>query len=109
MPSDYGSERRLFIPARDSIRQCGAFASGIARPARYLLFLTNIFALPAMTINQLYRQHWPIELFFNRNSELPTYDVFPRPLHVLFAVPRRHSFSTPFNSQFPVPLGRGGL
>jgi Domain of unknown function (DUF4372)/Transposase DDE domain len=29
-----------------------------------LIFLTNNFALPALTITQLYRQRWQIELFF---------------------------------------------
>ena len=29
-----------------------------------LIFLTNHFALPALTITQLYRQRWQIELFF---------------------------------------------
>jgi IS4 transposase len=29
-----------------------------------LVFLTNNFALPALTITQLYRQRWQIELFF---------------------------------------------
>jgi hypothetical protein len=29
-----------------------------------LVFLTNIFALPALTIAQLYRSRWQVELFF---------------------------------------------
>jgi IS4 transposase len=29
-----------------------------------LVFLTNNFTLPAMTITELYRQRWQIELFF---------------------------------------------
>jgi hypothetical protein len=31
---------------------------------RYLIFLTNNFALPALTIAQLYKLRWQIELFF---------------------------------------------
>lgn len=32
--------------------------------SKTLVFLTNNFALPALTITQLYRQRWKIELFF---------------------------------------------
>ncbi len=32
--------------------------------SKTLVFLTNNFALPALTITQLYRQRWQIELFF---------------------------------------------
>jgi hypothetical protein len=32
--------------------------------SKTLIFLTNNFALPALTITQLYRQRWQIELFF---------------------------------------------
>lgn len=33
--------------------------------SKTLVFLTNNFALPALTITQLYRQRWQIELFFD--------------------------------------------
>ena len=35
------------------------------KTGKKLVFLTNNFALPALTITQLYRQRWQIELFFN--------------------------------------------
>jgi len=34
------------------------------KTGKKLVFLTNNFALPALTITQLYRQRWQIELFF---------------------------------------------
>ena len=33
-------------------------------PGKRLVFLTNNFALPALTITQLYRMRWQVELFF---------------------------------------------
>ena len=33
-------------------------------PGKRLIFLTNNFALPALTINDLYRCRWQVELFF---------------------------------------------
>ncbi len=33
-------------------------------PARRLVFLTNNFTLPALTIAQIYKQRWQVELFF---------------------------------------------
>jgi hypothetical protein len=35
-----------------------------AEQNKYLVFLTNNFRLPAMTIAELYRNHWKVELFF---------------------------------------------
>ena len=34
------------------------------RTGKRLIFLSNNFVLPALTITQLYRQRWQIELFF---------------------------------------------
>jgi hypothetical protein len=36
----------------------------VPESGKTLIFLTNHFALPALTITQLYRQRWQIELFF---------------------------------------------
>jgi len=36
----------------------------VPETGKRLVFLTNNFALPALTITQLYRQRWQIELFF---------------------------------------------
>ena len=36
----------------------------VPETGKKLVFLTNNFALPALTITQLYRQRWQIELFF---------------------------------------------
>ena len=35
-----------------------------AEQNRFLVFLTNNFDLPALTITQLYRARWQVELFF---------------------------------------------
>ena len=55
---------RASTPARASRRRCDASSSTIPRRARRLVFLTNNFALPALTIAQLYRCRWQVELFF---------------------------------------------
>ncbi len=44
--------------------RCGASASTTPKRASGWCFLTNNFALPALTIAQLYRLRWQVELFF---------------------------------------------
>lgn len=34
------------------------------KPKKTLVFLTNNFSLPAMTVAELYRNRWQVELFF---------------------------------------------
>ena len=47
------------IPTR-----CGAFAYFDAEHRQRFVFLTNNFTLPALTIAQLYKCRWQVELFF---------------------------------------------
>jgi IS4 transposase len=46
------------------MRRCAESGSKIPSPEKTLVFLTNNFVLPALTITQLYRLRWRIELFF---------------------------------------------
>ena len=53
-----------YYPARyypQPLRRIGLYDY---KSRKYLIFLTNNTALPALTITQLYRQRWRIELFF---------------------------------------------
>ena len=43
---------------------CGASSFTMPNTTRHLVFLTNNFDLPALTIAQLYRCRWQVELFF---------------------------------------------
>jgi hypothetical protein len=45
----------------DTLRRVSYFD---AVPCKRLVFLTNDFTLPALTIAQIYRQRWQVELFF---------------------------------------------
>jgi len=45
-----------------------------------LTFLTNNFLLPALTITQLYRARWKVELFFSLDQTAPTHQGFLRHL-----------------------------
>jgi hypothetical protein len=42
-----------------------------AEHARAFVFLTNAFALPALTIHALYKRRWQIELFFKAGCPCP--------------------------------------
>jgi len=35
-----------------------------AETSKHFVFLTNNFSLPPLTITELYRYHWQVELFF---------------------------------------------
>ena len=45
----------------DALRRVSYFD---AVTGKRLVFLTNNFTLPALTIAQIYKQHWQVELFF---------------------------------------------
>ena len=45
-------------------RSCGESATSIPEQDKRLVFLTNNFTLPALTIAELYRCRWQVELFF---------------------------------------------
>jgi len=45
-----------------------------------LTFLTNNFLLPALTITQLYRARWKVELFFSLDQTAPAHQGFLRHL-----------------------------
>ena len=51
-------------PARVIPPGCAASVTGMPSMAGGLIFLTNHFTLPALTITELYRRRWQIELFF---------------------------------------------
>jgi IS4 transposase len=36
--------------------------------SKRLVFLTNNFTLPALTIAQIYKQRWQVELFFENTT-----------------------------------------
>ena len=67
-PPDSVAIRRS--PSRCSTRSglsraaCAASRSRPTKRAKRLVFLTNNFALPALTIAELYRCRWQVELFF---------------------------------------------
>jgi IS4 transposase len=46
------------------MRRCAESGSKTPQSGKTLVFLTNNFLLPALTITQLYRLRWRIELFF---------------------------------------------
>jgi len=53
-----------------SIRStCDASSSTMPKHDRHWVFLTNNFDLPALTIAQLYRCRWQVELFFKRSND----------------------------------------
>ena len=45
-------------------RSCVAFVTSMRQRKQRLVFLTNNFSLPPLTIAQLYRSRWQVELFF---------------------------------------------
>jgi IS4 transposase len=49
---DFNSKIRLFVRFYD------------VEHDRYLIFLTNAFDLPALTVAALYKSRWQVELFF---------------------------------------------
>src|ERR1700726_2862545 len=51
-------------PARITPSSCGASAFRDAVSGKTLVFLSNHFALPALTIAALYKNRWQVELFF---------------------------------------------
>ncbi len=55
---------RVLLAAGLSRTAASHRSSTTRRPARRLVFLTNNFALPALTIAELYRCRWQVELFF---------------------------------------------
>ena len=61
--SDDHAGRVLHEPGLSGASQAG-HASGILKTAKTLVFLTNQTALPALTICDLYKSRWQVELFF---------------------------------------------
>ena len=45
------------------------------RPSKRLKFLTNNFTLPALTIADIYKQRWQVELFFESSTWCTPSDV----------------------------------
>ena len=58
------SSSKASMRRRTTRRNYGASATSIPRTDKTLVFLTNNFTLPALTIADLYRCRWQVELFF---------------------------------------------
>ena len=61
--SDHSASRG-FIPGGIIQTNCGASEYHDAASDKNFVFLTNNFTLPALTIAELYRCRWQVELFF---------------------------------------------
>ena len=48
---------------------------------KYLVFLTNRFDLPALTIAEIYRKRWQVETVFQMDQAEPIHQAFLRQLH----------------------------
>jgi IS4 transposase len=53
-----------FESASRTQRSCAASPIAMPKTGKRLKFLTNNFTLPALTIAQIYKQRWQVELFF---------------------------------------------
>lgn len=52
--------------------RCARFASSDPLSGRVLIFLTNHFDLPALSIAKLYKLRWQVELFFKWINDIVT-------------------------------------
>lgn len=69
---------------QNRLRRCARRIRFRREEGKALAFLTNNFALPALTITALYRCRWQVEWFFNRiNQHLRIMSFFGAPENVV--------------------------
>lgn len=61
----------LIITKKDYPERLKRIAYYDEKQDKKLVFLTNNFTLPAMTITEIYRKRWQIELFFKWIKQHP--------------------------------------
>jgi IS4 transposase len=73
------SDQTILLTGQDSAHDYPAPARRVhyfdAEHQRQLAFLTNNFAVPALTIAELYRSRWAVELFFESSTWCTPLDV----------------------------------